>query len=583
MIETAVEKFEPLNMPLKIGNINTTLLVDSGSACSILNRSLASQVVQSGPCAFWIDETVPPQLRTFSKEPIQVEGKIQVPITSKGWVCDSATFTVVADGLKSLIGRDLFDQLGLAVTQSLFLKGNRVNNIASPEFKEQIAKTFPGLVSRIGRSESHVAKSKFHEDFQPRHQKSIRIPNNLQDKVNTELKKLVAEKHIIKLSSCLDKFFISPIVVTVKKDQTIKLALDSKVLNKAIHKNKYQMPNIYALIESISQQISAPPPQNTTYFSTIDLKYAYSQLYLDANTANHCSFNIFSGDMTGTYRFQIGFYGLTDMPAEFQKAIDYTLIGLQNTYCFLNDTLIVIKGSLNEHKNYVIKCLQRLDEENFRRNFPKCHFGKLEIDWLGYHISQSGISPLESKTAAILALETPKTLKKLRSFLGSVHYIGKFIPNLAQISHPLQPLLKKSSKFLWTAEHENCFTEIKNRIANTTANSHYNPQLETRVICDASRSGLGAALEQLTVDGWKPIAFASRLINSCEERYSANELERLGVVWSIEYFKKYLYEKHFKVITDHRALLSIMKENRSNKSYNSRLTRWVDRLLPFEF
>ena len=160
--------------------------------------------------------------------------------------------SVVADGLKSLIGRDLFDQLGLAVTQSTFRKGNRVNNIASPEFKEQIAKTFPVLVSRIGRSESYVAKSKFHKDFQPRHQKCRRIPINLQDKINTELKKLLAEKHIIKLSSCPDKYFISPIVVTVKKDQTIKLALDSKVLNKAIHKNKNKMPNIDTLIEYIS-------------------------------------------------------------------------------------------------------------------------------------------------------------------------------------------------------------------------------------------------------------------------------------------------------------------------------------------
>ena len=182
-------------------------------------------------------------------------------------------------------------------------------------------------------------------------------------------------------------------------------------------------------------------------------------------------------------------------------------------------------------------------------NLPKCHFGKLEIDWLGYHISQSGISPLESKTAAILALETPKTLKKLSSFLGSVHFIGKFIPNLAQIRHLLRPLLKKSSKFLWTAEHENCFTEIKNRIANATAKSNYNPQLATRVKCDASRSGLGAALEQVTVDGWKPIAFASRFLNSCEERYSVNELEFLGVVWSIDYFKNYLYGKQFTVIT----------------------------------
>ena len=167
MIETAVAKVEPLNMPLTIGNINTTVLVDSGSACSIHNHSLASQVVQSSPRAFWINETTPPQLRTFSNEPIQVEGKIEAPITSKSWACDLATFTVVADGLKSLIGRDLFDQLGLAVTQSTFLKGNRVNNIASPEFKEQIVKTFPGLVLRIGRSKNHVAKSKFYKDFQP--------------------------------------------------------------------------------------------------------------------------------------------------------------------------------------------------------------------------------------------------------------------------------------------------------------------------------------------------------------------------------------------------------------------------------
>ena len=132
-------------------------------------------------------------------------------------------------------------------------------------------------------------------------------------------------------------------------------------------------------------------------------------------------------------------------------------------------------------------------------------------------------------------------------------------------------------------EHENCFNEIKNHIANATANSNYNPQLEKRVKCDASRSGLGAALEQLTVDGWKPIAFTTLFLNHSEERYSVNELELLGVVWSIEYFKNYLYRKIFTVITDHRARLSIMKEKRSNKSYNSRLTRWIDRLLSFQF
>ena len=122
---------------------------------------------------------------------------------------------------------------------------------------------------------------------------------------------------------------LSSILVTVKKDQTITLALDSKILNKATHINKYQMPNIDTLIESISQQINAPAPQNTTYLSTLDLEYSYGQLNLDPNTTNHGSSKIITGDMKGTYRFQTGFYELTDMPAEFQKATDYNLNGLK--------------------------------------------------------------------------------------------------------------------------------------------------------------------------------------------------------------------------------------------------------------
>ena len=178
------------------------------------------------------------------------------------------------------------------------------------------------------------------------------------------------------------------------------------------------MPNVDTLIKSISQKISAPAPQNTTYFSTLDLKYAYRQLNIDPNTANCYNFKILIGDMTGTYRLQTGFYSLTDMPAEFQKAMDHTLIGFKNTYCFLDDILIVSKGLEEKQKQYVLNCFKRLDDENLRINLPKCHFSKLEIDWLVYHISQSGISPIESKISAILNLENPKTLKKLRSFLG---------------------------------------------------------------------------------------------------------------------------------------------------------------------
>ena len=82
------------------------------------------------------------------------------------------------------------------------------------------------------------------------------------------------------------------------------------------------MPNIDILIDSISQHINDSNQGDNDYFSTIDLKYAYSQLKLHLDTSGHCNFNIICGDSNGTYLFKTGFYGLTDMPTEFQKAMD---------------------------------------------------------------------------------------------------------------------------------------------------------------------------------------------------------------------------------------------------------------------
>ena len=79
---------------------------------------------------------------------------------------------------------------------------------------------------------------------------------------------------------------------------------------------------------------------------------------------------------------------------------------------------------------------------------------------------------------------------------------------------------------------------------------------------------------------WVTIAYASRFLNKAEEQYSIIELELLGVVWALEHFKHYLLGHKFTVQTDHRALLSILKE-RSTKIHQSRLTRWCDKLIPF--
>ena len=88
--------------------------------------------------------------------------------------------------------------------------------------------------------------------------------------------------------------------------------------------------------------------------------------------------------MTVTFRFKTGFYRLTDMPAEFQKAIDCTLAGLTNTFCFLDHILIVNRDKIEERKSRfrsrTAKCLINLDQENVRIKLAKCHFAKDKIE-----------------------------------------------------------------------------------------------------------------------------------------------------------------------------------------------------------
>ena len=93
---------------------------------------------------------------------------------------------------------------------------------------------------------------------------------------------------------------------------------------------------------------------------------------------------------------------------------------------------------------------QELDQENLRINPAKCHFAKDKIEWLGHSITQTGITPLSIETDAIKKLSSPSNIKKLRSFMGSAHHLGKFIPNLSQLCFPLRPLRKKNTKIIWT-------------------------------------------------------------------------------------------------------------------------------------
>ena len=140
------------------------------------------------------------------------------------------------------------------------------------------------------------------------------------------------------------------------------------------------MPNMHGLIDATAQIITRDTP-GKWWFTSLDLKYAFSQLPLSALTSSHFNFCILRGEATGPYLFKTGFYGLTDMPTEFQKAMDCTLQGLEGVICYLDDILVVTKGRVEDHNTLVEKVMDRLNEEGWALKLSKCEFS---VNKLGY-------------------------------------------------------------------------------------------------------------------------------------------------------------------------------------------------------
>ena len=232
--------------------------------------------------------------------------------------------------------------------------------------------------------------------------------------------------------------------------------------------------------------------------------------------------------------------------------------------------------SLKEDHNVLVeRVMNRLDEEGWALKLSKCEFSVNKLVWLGYEIDENGYASKFSKTEAIKSLLPPKTLKQLRSFMGTLNHLQRFIPDLHKYTVVFRASLKAENKksLFWGEQQTIAFQKILNLIANIPNLFHYDASKASRVKCNASHSGLGACLEQeVEPNVWAPIAFASRFLNSAEIKYSTNELELLAIVWSCEHFRTYLLGKRFVIPTDHKAIISALNETYGKKSYQSRLS-----------
>ena len=123
--------------------------------------------------------------------------------------------------------------------------------------------------------------------------------------------------------------------------------------------------------------------------------------------------------------------------------------------------------------------------------------------------------------------------------------------------------------------------EPEERKTESPCLAHFDPKKDNYVTTDACNTRLGATLWQKEGEIFRPIAFAGTFLTDCERKYASNELELLGVLWRLEYFRYYVCGKKVTFLTDHQALRPLLKRNRAHKQYSARLTQLLDRLSHF--
>jgi hypothetical protein len=117
------------------------------------------------------------------------------------------------------------------------------------------------------------------------------------------------------------------------------------------------------------------------------------------------------------------------------------------------------------------------------------------VEYLGHIISHEGVKVDPNKIKAMREWPIPKTLKKLRGFLGLTDYYHKFSHDYGQIVAPPTTLLKKGA-FSWTEETTKYFENLKEAMCTTLILAKPDFTKTFIMECDASGHGIGAILMQ---------------------------------------------------------------------------------------
>jgi hypothetical protein len=142
----------------------------------------------------------------------------------------------------------------------------------------------------------------------------------------------------------------------------------------------------------------------------------YYTIRLDPDASKICTI-IFP---RGKYSYLRLLMGIAGTPDIFQAKMSELMLALEFIRTYLDDLLSITKASLDDHLDHLRLVLTRFQEAGLKVNASKSKFSAIEMEYLGYILTRTGIKLQPKKVQAILTITPPKQLKDLRSLLGMV-------------------------------------------------------------------------------------------------------------------------------------------------------------------
>ena len=444
----------------------------------------------------------------------------------------------MVDRLKSnLLGLPAITALHLAVrTDSL--QSQSAGDLNGDIIQKKFPQVFQGLGTLAG--EYHIQlhpDAKPHAIFTPRH-----VPFPLRSNVAEELDRMEKAGVISKVTEPTE--WCAGMVVVPKKSGKVRICVDLKPLNQSVLREVHPLPKVDDTLAQLS---------GAKVFSKLDANSGFWQIPLSQPSRLLTTFIT----PMGRYCFNKLPFGISSAPEHFQRRMSEILAGLEGVLCQMDDVLIFGRDQA-EHDRRLEAVLMRIEKAGVTLNPQKCEFRKDKLTFLGHVIDANGITADPEKTKAIVEMNPPTNIPELRRFLGMVNQLGKFTPNLAEMTQPLRELLSKSKSWTWGPAQSSAFSKVKQELSKPTTLALYDPSVPTKISADASAFGLGAVILQKADSTWKPVAFASRSMSDTERRYAQIEKEALATTWACEKFADFIIGKHIEIETDHKPLVPLL-------------------------